>query len=177
MEYKKVKVPFEEWSMYEVDTNGIVYGQNGKPLKYSLNHNGYCIINFNHYDKRKGYAIHRLVAETFIPNPENKPTVNHIDGNKQNNSVENLEWSTYKEQTDHAKNILGYDNSGENNVKAKGVQGFDKKTKELKYDFNSLTDAALYLSEDKTSKHLKSVIWKALNGRSKSYKGCIWKYK
>lgn len=53
--------------------------------------------------QRKNFKVHRLVALTFIPNPENKPAINHIDGNKQNNHTSNLEWVTNQENTDHAK--------------------------------------------------------------------------
>ena len=56
---------------------------------------------------RKGLRIHRLVAQAFIQNPEQKPCVNHIDGNRKNNSVENLEWVTHSENSVHAYKRTG----------------------------------------------------------------------
>lgn len=64
--------------------------------------NGYAYINLRKNGETVRYYIHRLVAETFIPNPMNKPAVNHIDGDKLNNDVENLEWVTYSENSKHA---------------------------------------------------------------------------
>jgi hypothetical protein len=60
-----------------------------------------CSLSSN--NKRKTFNIHRLVAETFIPNPDNKPEVNHINTNKKDNRASNLEWSTRKENMRHAK--------------------------------------------------------------------------
>ena len=68
--------------------------------------NGYLVINLQNKAKLKGkksYQIHRLVAEAFIPNPENKPIINHIDENRKNNVVTNLEWCTQKENVLHSK--------------------------------------------------------------------------
>lgn len=57
----------------------------------------YLIVDLYMNNKSKKVPIHRLVAEAFIPNPENKATVDHIDGNRKNNSIDNLRWATYSE--------------------------------------------------------------------------------
>lgn len=169
--YKREKIKgFEE---YEVDTEGIVYSKKGKPLKYSLNHKGYCMINLCVNKKITGFAIHTLVAKQFIPNPENKPTVNHKDGNKENNKVDNLEWATHKEQMKHAKESLGFE-FGSSNRKA--IKGYDKKTNDLKYEFDSLADAARYFANGKNYRYYQNSIYRVLSGKRKSYKGCIWEY-
>ena len=74
--------------------------------------------SINKNRKRGWYRVHQAVAKAFIPNPENKPTVNHKDGIKEHNYVSNLEWSTHKEQSVHATTVL-YRNCGENNYNAK----------------------------------------------------------
>lgn len=66
------------------------------------NHNGYRICYLYNNCKREKKRIHRLVAEAFIPNKNSLPVVNHIDGNKSNNKVDNLEWATRSENMQHA---------------------------------------------------------------------------
>ena len=77
--------------------------------------------------------IHRLIAKTFIPNPKNKPQVNHIDGNKQNNKVSNLEWVTHSENTIHAFKI-GLMARGEEHKSAKLS---DKEVREIRKKYSS----------------------------------------
>ncbi|MCT4321825.1 HNH endonuclease [Elizabethkingia anophelis] len=74
----------------------------GKKLKASIGTHGYKTISLKVNDKWTNKCIHRILAECFIPNPENKACVNHIDGNKFNNNLINLEWATFAENTQHA---------------------------------------------------------------------------
>ena len=73
-----------------------------KVLNPTDNGHGYKIIGLNYKGKRKNHYIHRLVAEAFIPNPYNKKCVNHIDYDRGNNNVDNLEWCTTKENMQHS---------------------------------------------------------------------------
>lgn len=93
--------------VYKVNNSGKIYsiprkGTKGGILKPAKQKNGYYFIHLKNKDKKINTGVHRLVAEAFIPNPENKPTVNHKDGNKENNYVNNLEWATYEEQLKHS---------------------------------------------------------------------------
>ena len=75
---------------------------NGRILSIKNSKGDYLNIVLCHGNKRRSVKVHRLVAEAFIPNPDNKPEVNHKDGNKQNNRVGNLEWVTRAENHRHA---------------------------------------------------------------------------
>jgi hypothetical protein len=92
----------EDFPNYEVSIFGNIKNKtSGKLLKPSLNSSGYYRCTLINNLKKKTITIHRIVSQIFLPNPENKPTVNHIDRNKINNNLKNLEWATYIEQNLH----------------------------------------------------------------------------
>lgn len=89
-----------------VQRGGNSYFIKERILSSSNNNHGYRIVHFG-TGERKGYLIHRLVAIHFIANPNNLPEVNHLDGDKSNCSIDNLEWATRKENMRHAsENML-----------------------------------------------------------------------
>lgn len=81
----------------------------------SFSKNSYLAVNLYSHNSIKQFYVHRLVAQNFLPNKENLPQVNHIDGNKENNVVENLEWCTALENQTHKINVLGKNSRGPNN--------------------------------------------------------------
>lgn len=88
--------------LYQVSNLGDVRNHKGKVLsKLKNNGNGYLISCLCKEGKQTNHYKHRLVAEAFIPNPENKPAVNHIDADRSNNKVDNLEWVSTKENIHH----------------------------------------------------------------------------
>jgi hypothetical protein len=102
---------------YEVSSNGrvrsldriidhpLVQVRHGKMLKQTPNHKGYMRVSLNKNGNKKQEFVHKLVAQSFIYNIKRNPQINHIDGNKLNNNVENLEWCTNKENCQHAAKL------------------------------------------------------------------------
>lgn len=111
--------------LYQVNQDGEVYSkQTNRVLKQFYRgkrpDNKYRVVDLKKNGDRKTVSVHRIVAQAFIPNPDNLPCVNHKDGDKNNNCVENLEWCTYSENNNHAiKNGLKKYKSGTKNKNSK----------------------------------------------------------
>lgn len=168
---------------YLVSDEGYVLSKRGKPLKYSLNHRGYCIIQIMINGKRKGISVHTAVARTFMPEDYKEGLqVNHIDGNKRNNKLSNLEYTTPLENVRHCINVLHKDNKKSNNHNAKSIRAYNE---QKSIEFESLIEGAEYLNkclqynsqEDyKKLRNIERCIYKALNGYLKTYRGYKWEY-
>ena len=178
---------------YEVSNTGKIRSNNylghgsQKELSLSKDKKGYMRVRIYTGGSRKTVKVHREVAKAFIPNPENKPEVNHKDGNKENNRVNNLEWSTSGENTTHA-----YDTGLKEKTRewcrkmgtTVGRAALDKAIEKKKtpvtatrlsdgavFEFMSQTDAAEKTGTPQPNIH------KVLNGKRKSANGFTFRYK
>jgi hypothetical protein len=147
---------------YKVSSQGEIYSvRRLKPLNGHCSHTGYKHITLSDNNRRRIDTVHRIVAETFIPNPDNKRDVNHKNGNKLDNRVENLEWCTRSENLHHAIEI--------------GLVNSRKRIAQLKdgvviNTFDSAKVAAKVLGLG------YSPIYGAASGRYKTAHGYQWKY-
>ena len=143
---------------YEISSDGIVRSKDrirvdtlgrkrffkGRVLNPDVAPSGYYRVTLARGRKNtKQFYLHRLIAQHFIPNPNNLPEINHKDGNKLNNSIDNLEWCTYQENTCHAykhgliihvrgKDHPNYGKFGSNSKKSKKIISIDLATNERK---------------------------------------------
>lgn len=142
----------------------------GKILKLTEDEDGYYRVGIHCNGKCHTVGVHKLVAEAFIPNPDNKPCIDHINGNRQDNRVENLRWCTVEENNAFE---LARDRKREAAFKRK-----DNKVKIRQYslngefikDFNSSMDIERELGFDRSS------IIRVCQGKQKTSYGYNWKY-
>lgn len=148
--------------LYKVSDHGRVKRVDGgteRLIKIQVNqHNGYCYAHLSKDGKVKAHRVHRLVAEHFIENPENKEQVNHRDGDKTNNMYTNLEWLSASENQLHRYRVLGKDGGGRPARRVKCIE-----TGRL---YKSIADAM----RDTGVEHIKEVI----NGDRKTAGGYRW---
>lgn len=155
MEEKFILLPFD--TKYAISNKGnIINVKNGRQLKTRINKNGYEEVQLSINGIRKNYRIHRLVGIAFLDNIENKPYINHKDGNKLNNNLYNLEWCTAKENDNHSrKNHL--------KIQSKPIKAISIETNHIIF-FESLSECARYFNTNKGTIH------RVLSGKRKKYK-------
>lgn len=172
----------EEWrkidgthGMIEVSTLGRVRSLLSPAktvLKLQTDKKGYQRVRVTICGEKMGFKVHREVAKAFIPNPDNKPQVNHIDGNKANNTVDNLEWVTNQENARHAIatglfDAVALGAKKANDAKKRPIVGFDPYTGKG-YEFESVSAAERWFR----SRHITAV----LKGRRKHVNGWTFAY-
>lgn len=178
----------EGYPGYLITRNGIVFSVDRKTdsgkgylknikgliLKPRKNRYGYIEVVLYCNGIRKVITVHRLVAKTFIPNPDNKKTINHKNGIKQDNRVENLEWNTHSENITHAYRCL----KRTKNNPSKGKFGVNSKSHKsvMQLKNGHLIKKWTYMGETKTAGFSPCHISSCCTGKRKLHKGFEWKY-
>ena len=148
--------------LYQASNLGRIRNNKGQIMKQRKDRDGYMIINLRKDGKMKTHRVHRLIISSFKSNPENKSQVNHINENKEDNRLNNLEWSTPAENNAHGTHNERVSNA--NKIKVKCI--------ELDKVFDSAQDAALWLNKING----RTSITACCKGKQKSAFGYIWKY-
>ena len=145
--------------------------EKSRTINQHKSNSGYYRVGLRKNTIRKFYSVHRLVAQTFLDNPDNKPQVNHIDGNRENNRVDNLEWVTSSENINHAfQTGLSHGLRGDLSPHKVAVLQYEKDGTLVK-EWSCIADAARFLNGNITG------ICSACRQKNcKTYKGYIWRY-
>lgn len=152
-----------QYPNYFVNEQGNVFSNKSggiKKLKTDNHSREYVKVTIYNNGKQKTMYVHRLVAQTFIPNPDSKPEINHINGIKSDNRVENLEWSTPKENTKHAYATglrVASPSLGENNGSSKLTEKQVLEIREL-YSTKKYTTRGLGKMFDVSNQLISSIV-------------------
>jgi hypothetical protein len=142
----------------------------GKQLKPSNRGNGYLCVDLSVNCESRIFSVHVIVAKAFLPNPTNLPQVNHINGIKADNRLENLEWSDASAQAIHAYQLgLRSQTKGADDPRSKGSYQYDMDGNFIKF-WGSLTEA-------KRGGYAPCHISSNCLGKTKSYRGYVWSFK